>query len=335
METILVVTASPKEEKQLNIAKEFRLMRENLHPASGYRIELLPDIAFNQLKTYVINYRPSIIHFSGHGSENGEMIFNENGKSNPISVEDFKYEIDFLQKETNNCIKCIILNACHAESQIYSLSKKLDYIIGTTDNISDNLAIEFTHRFYKFLFRDKLTINQSFNWTKHELRKFFNNDLPIILKGNKVLGSSFLDEKIGDSLTIKNLKIIQKELEEMIKEVEKELLPLRYKPLADWLKKNETAISKEIVKKVKLDSKVLSIEFSDSFCYLLDLMHGSFVVDDLTMLCHAKKFVHKEFNSNIYVKALIYFKRMIPDEKFEGGSSFLNLMIDELILELS
>lgn len=148
---ILFLAASPANEVHLQLDIEFREIGERLQKAK-YRdsFDLVSKwaVRVSDLSGYLMEYKPDIVHFSGHGSDSHELILlNKNGDSHPVSAERLS-DLFSLLKEN---IRCVILNACYSEGQAQAIAKHIDCVIGMSDAIADDSAIVFAEHFYQAL----------------------------------------------------------------------------------------------------------------------------------------------------------------------------------------
>jgi len=91
-------------------------------------------------------YKPQIVHFSGHGSSSGEIILADNSdRSKPISAKALKALFHTLKDN----IQVVVLNACHSEVQSRAIVEVIDCVIGMKTAIGDQAAIVFASSFYR------------------------------------------------------------------------------------------------------------------------------------------------------------------------------------------
>lgn len=95
-----------------------------------------------------MDFRPNIIHFSGHGSGTTGLLFeDETGKEQLVTGE----ALSGLFKECAKYVECVLLNACYSQVQAEEIIQHIDYVIGMNDEIGDKAAIEFAVGFYDAL----------------------------------------------------------------------------------------------------------------------------------------------------------------------------------------
>ncbi len=148
---ILFLAASPAEEAHLQLDQEYREIDEKLKK-SRYRdvFELKSQwaVRIGDLTGYLMDHKPDIVHFSGHGSDTHEIILlNNKNESHPVSAE----KLSDLFSVLKDNIKCVVLNACYSDGQAQAISKHIDCVIGMSDAIGDDSAIIFASHFYQAL----------------------------------------------------------------------------------------------------------------------------------------------------------------------------------------
>ena len=151
MKKILILSANPKDTSKLRLDEEVREIQAALKRARNreqFAIVTEWAIRVDDLRRALLDHQPTIIHFSGHGSE-GEGLALENnlGQMQLVSTE----SLARLFKLFQNTIECVLLNACYSEAQAKAIHEHIDYVIGMNRAIGDKAAIEFAVGFYDAL----------------------------------------------------------------------------------------------------------------------------------------------------------------------------------------
>ncbi len=88
---ILFLAANPEGKTQLKLAEEYRNILNHIKRAEYRdRIELTtrPALRHDDLRLALLEEKPHIVHFSGHGSNQDQLILqNDQGDSHPVSRE--------------------------------------------------------------------------------------------------------------------------------------------------------------------------------------------------------------------------------------------------------
>ena len=148
---VLFFAASPNGVTPLALDEECREIDQKIR-AAEYREELQlitkwavrPD----DLLQYLNQYRPHIVHFSGHGSGSEEIILLDS-KRRPKAVS--KAALKQLFSALKDNIRVVVLNACFSRPQAEAIAEIIDCAIGMRKAISDEAAIAFAATFYRAL----------------------------------------------------------------------------------------------------------------------------------------------------------------------------------------
>lgn len=145
----LFLAANPEDTSTLKLDEEIRSISEKIR-ASSHRdmIELTSSWAIrpDDLLQSLNEHKPQIVHFSGHGTANGDLLLLDNNrKAKPAS----KIALKSLFETLKDNIQIVILNACYSKIQSEAISDTIDCVIGMNSSIGDNAAILFAASFYR------------------------------------------------------------------------------------------------------------------------------------------------------------------------------------------
>jgi hypothetical protein len=148
---VLLFSANPDGVTPLALEEECREIDQKIR-AADYREELQlitkwavrPD----DLLQYLNQYRPHVVHFSGHGSNTEEIILLD-AKRQPKPVS--KAALKQLFSTLKDNIRVVVLNACFSRPQAEAIAEVIDCAIGMRKAISDEAAIVFAATFYRAL----------------------------------------------------------------------------------------------------------------------------------------------------------------------------------------
>jgi uncharacterized protein YjbI with pentapeptide repeats len=144
----LLFAAVPIDQAYLQVDIEFRKITEKVQ-ASKYRdvIDLIyvPAARPGDILQAMNMHRPQVVQFSGHGSGDGQiMLMNDAGIAQAVSAA----ALEKLFAVMKGAIKLVILNACYSDVQAVGIVKAIDCVIGMSDAIADDHAIEFIAAVY-------------------------------------------------------------------------------------------------------------------------------------------------------------------------------------------
>lgn len=142
---------------------------------------IYPSLTINQFIGILMELGPDIIHFSGHGNEDGSLNFiDEHGNPNKITANDFSRLLSI--ENTRTKIRCIILNACYSEVLASEITRYVDYVVGASGKVIDKYAMQFAVKFYNGL-GNGYGIEQAFSLAELQMKYIVSTtQSPFILK---------------------------------------------------------------------------------------------------------------------------------------------------------
>ncbi len=145
---LLFVASNPIDQNQLRLDEEIRLITQKIR-ASEHRdsVELVSSWAArpSDFLQALNEYKPYVVHFSGHGSSSDELVFQtDDGKTKLVSKEAI---VTTMSTFTDN-IRVVIFNACFSSDQAEAVTQHVDAAIGINDSIGDRAARVFAAQFY-------------------------------------------------------------------------------------------------------------------------------------------------------------------------------------------
>lgn len=150
---ILFVAANPLSTSRIRIDEEMRELKACLARAKDRdNFEIRFDLAaqLSDLRRSLLEFKPQIVHFSGHGTgESGIILEYPDGQARLVSADSLSELFNLVSG-----VDCILLNACYTEVQANELSKHVRYVIGKSDPFEDKAAIAFSAAFYEAVFSD-------------------------------------------------------------------------------------------------------------------------------------------------------------------------------------
>jgi hypothetical protein len=142
---ILILTAIPH---GLRLDKEIRKIEEAIRRALRrdlFEIRIRTAVRPEDIRRAIAEERPQIVHFCGHGLEDGSLVLEDDGGNNkPVSPQGlaslFELHTDY--------VNCVLLNACYSEQPAKAISQYINYVLGMNQPITDKAAIAFAQGFY-------------------------------------------------------------------------------------------------------------------------------------------------------------------------------------------
>lgn len=147
---ILILAANPVDTDQLRLGDEIKKIRERLREGDQgrrYRVETEWSVSANDLSRCLLEHKPTIVHFSGHGSPTGEIVLQgENGKTEVVPARALVGLFRILKRT-----EIVVLNACYTTEQARALAQVVPQVIGMSRAIGDDSALRFAAGFYRGL----------------------------------------------------------------------------------------------------------------------------------------------------------------------------------------
>lgn len=148
---ILILAANPKNTPPVRLDEELRDIDEGLRRAQKrdeFSLEQKLAVRPRDIQRALLDIKPQIIHFSGHGAAEEGLVFeDEIGQSKLVSG----VALAGLFRLFANQIECVVLNGCYSEEQAKAIAQDINYVIGMRKAIGDRAAIEFAVGFYDAL----------------------------------------------------------------------------------------------------------------------------------------------------------------------------------------
>ncbi len=90
-------------------------------------------------------HQPHVVHFSGHGSPNGDLVFQDPAGNAKLVGKDAIVQL--MNTMTDN-IRVVVFNSCFSRAQAEAVTRHIDVAIGMSDIIDDEAARVFAAQFY-------------------------------------------------------------------------------------------------------------------------------------------------------------------------------------------
>lgn len=145
---VLFFAANPRDQQQLRLDEEVRGIEQQIR-SSEHRdsVELHSRWAVrtNDLFQALNELKPRVVHFSGHGAEEGELLFlTEDGYSKLVNEE----AIAATMATMADHVRVIFFNTCYSRAQAQAATQHVEVAIGMNDSIDDEAARVFAAQFY-------------------------------------------------------------------------------------------------------------------------------------------------------------------------------------------
>jgi len=178
---ILFLLSAPHQD--LSLDEEYRKIEQAIEKNSNKgEVELVVKLStrIEDLIEALNHEKPHVVHFSGHGNEQGKLLFTgDNLENMPIAPETLLK----LFKVSKENVKLVFLDACHSHLHAKVLNQEVDYLIGMNDLINEETATTFASNFYASLASNK-TIQASFDQAKVvlEIKHAHEKEIPLLFQ---------------------------------------------------------------------------------------------------------------------------------------------------------
>lgn len=146
--TVLLLMANPVGTASLRLLEEYRAIDGAIRRARYRdRIDLraAPDVRHTDLHEALLEHRPAVVHFSGHGSRTGGIQIGDE-RGNELVVP--PAALEGLFRILSWRVLCVVLNACYTEDQARAIARHVPCVAGMANAVPDGAAIEFATSFY-------------------------------------------------------------------------------------------------------------------------------------------------------------------------------------------
>ncbi len=146
---VLLLGSNCKGLKEVLVSKEFSKIRKEFVNSSIQFLDA-PHIKRDDIYEKLSEFKPQIVHFSGHGTYKTGPLFDgdEFLINTPPPLID---QLINVLKKGNEYIKLIIFNVCESSTIAEKVSKFIDYAIGIEGIAEDECVVAFSKGFYRIL----------------------------------------------------------------------------------------------------------------------------------------------------------------------------------------
>jgi len=166
--TVLFFAANPFDQERLRLDEEVRSIREEVRKSKhreSVRLESWWAVRPLDVLQAINEIRPRIVHFSGHGSDQDELMLQDAaGNTKFVSKEAIVQTMALGSDE----IQLVFFNTCYSREQAEAVVQHVPAAIGMNTSISDKAARIFSAKFYSAI-GFGLTLERAFQQAKAAL----------------------------------------------------------------------------------------------------------------------------------------------------------------------
>lgn len=146
--TVLFLAANPTDGTQLRLDEEARMIQDRIRKSEhrdAVKFETRWAVRPLDILEACNELKPTVIHFSGHGSASEEIIFlREDGTAKSVSK---KAIVEMIAATAENT-RLVFFNTCYSKAQAESIVHDIEAAIGMNTSIGDEAARVFAANFY-------------------------------------------------------------------------------------------------------------------------------------------------------------------------------------------
>jgi len=155
---IVGTSPSPKGYRDLEVFREYSAITMALNEANIKWKAEISRITWTQVMKKVAEFRPSILHFSGHGEREGIILFKEPEAILPKANEWDEIPLERLNELAREYgVKGIVLNCCNVGNSGLEKLTSPEWVLAFKTVVGDSTAIELAKKFYSCLENDPKT----------------------------------------------------------------------------------------------------------------------------------------------------------------------------------
>lgn len=186
---ILLVLADPVDGGRLRLLKEQQQLtdslRQSLHRDS-FDVQVLADVTTDNFGPTLVRTKPTIVHFSGHGSRDGLFFSNLSGEATKVEP---RHLSRLLSVSSQHNLQGVLLNACYTTESFRDQGDLDQQLILMEGPLDDSAAISFAQQFYAYL-GEGLSFREAFTWAEASAD----------LTGNMPVKAAFMEKEPGTNV---------------------------------------------------------------------------------------------------------------------------------------
>jgi hypothetical protein len=148
---ILFLSSNPWSTGRILVDEEAREVFERIQEGSyrdRFELHVYTAIRPPDLQKLLLLYQPQIVHFSGHGSKEQEIILGgTHGRGKRVDQQGLTNLFGLYRSH----VRLVLFNACFTDEQARSIAEVVNYSIGASKAIGDKAGVAFAGAFYRAL----------------------------------------------------------------------------------------------------------------------------------------------------------------------------------------
>lgn len=148
---LLFLSANPRTSGRIQVDEEAREVIKKIQEGpyrDDFEWSVHPATQPADIQRLLLQHRPHIVHFCGHGHKTQRIILN--GPPSRGKTVD-KYGLARVFALYKHHVRLVVLNACYTDALARSITQTVDYAIGAGKGIGDTAGVAFAGAFYRAL----------------------------------------------------------------------------------------------------------------------------------------------------------------------------------------
>jgi hypothetical protein len=178
VKTVLVLAANPIESPRFQFNHEMSAIQRSLERSTlcdTFKVEFEPAADWDRLRQRLLDCKPEIVHFVGHGNGLAGLVLEGLGTQEVVQGRRFaQLLMEFPM------VRCVLLNACHSKVQateIFEQVQQVRYVMGMKQTIAQESSRQFAIAFYDGVFAG-LDYGAAFRLGKTGIKSSFDDYKP-------------------------------------------------------------------------------------------------------------------------------------------------------------
>lgn len=173
------------QQQKLKLEKEAREIHESIQKSlkrDSISFETRWAARVTDLIQFINEVNPTILHFSGHGTSDGKLVFQDNNDQPKLLNMDTLIEL--INASSDN-LRLVVLNNCYSSIISEKVIDNIEASIGMSNSIGDEAAIVFASQLYSSIgfglslekaFQQAIVALKLYNISEDETPKLFVSD---------------------------------------------------------------------------------------------------------------------------------------------------------------
>lgn len=146
--TVLFMASNPLDQTQLRLDEEVRAIEEKIRASKhrdAVKLESRWAVRSGDILQAMNEFKPAIVHFSGHGSDQDELVLQTDQGGTKLVAKEAIVSAMAVGSDT---LQLVFFNTCYSRNQAEAVVEHIPAAIGMSTTIGDEAARVFAAQFY-------------------------------------------------------------------------------------------------------------------------------------------------------------------------------------------